>query len=75
MSHSNMVLGKLIEEISSRLPEAHAIAKAADVCAAQGQIDRALMISPDIEELIHSADHLLQTAATLSRSFEGTTEE
>ena len=60
MSHSNMVLGKLIEEISTRRAEAHAIAKAADVCAAQGQIDRALMISPDIEELIHSADHLLR---------------
>ena len=75
MSQSNMVLGKLIEEISSWRAEAHAIAKAADMCTAQGQIDCALMISPDIEELIHSADHLLQAAASLSRSFEGTTEE
>ena len=75
MSHSNMVFGKLIEEISGRWAEAHAIAKAADVCAAQEQIERALMISPDIEEQIHSADHLLQVTATLSRSFKGTTEE
>jgi hypothetical protein len=75
MSHSNMVLGRLIGEISSQLAEAHVIAKAADVCAAEGQIDRALMISLDIEELIHSANHLLQAAATSSRSFKGTTEE
>ena len=68
MSHSNMVLSRLIGEIRSQLAEAHTIAKAADTCAADGQIDRALIISLDIEELIHSADHLLQAAATLNRS-------
>ena len=68
MSHSNMVLDQLIEEISSQRTEAHAIVKAAVMCTAQGQIDRALMISPDIEELIHSADHLLQRPPTLNKS-------
>jgi hypothetical protein len=68
MSHSNMVLGRLLGEIQSQLAEANAIAKAADVCAADGQIERALTISLDIEELIHSADHLLQAAATLNIS-------
>ena len=67
MSHSNMVLGRLIGEIREQLGEAHAIAKAADICAGEGQIERAIAISLDIEELIHSADHLLQAAATLNR--------
>ena len=48
MSHSNMVLGKLIEEISSWRAEVHAIARAADVFAAQGQIDRTLITSPEL---------------------------
>ena len=60
MSHSSTVLGRLIGEIQSQLAEPHAIAKAAAVCVADGQIDRALTISLDIEELIHSADHLLR---------------
>ena len=68
MSHSNIVLSKLIREIRSQLAEAHAIAKAADACAEEGQFDRALTISLDIEELIYSADHLLQAAATLDRN-------
>ena len=78
MSHSNMVLGRLIGETGSQLAEAHAIAKAANVCAAEGQVVRALTISLDIEELVHSADHLLQLTATLNRSLRaerGATEE
>lgn len=67
MSHSNMVLSRLIGEIREQLGEAHAIAKAADVRAEDGQIERAIAISLDIEESIHSADHLLQAAATLNR--------
>ena len=67
MSHSNMVAGRLITEIEAQLAEAHAIAKAARACAVDGQIGQAVIISLGIEELIHSADHLLQAAAGLSR--------
>jgi hypothetical protein len=68
MPQSNIVVSRLIGEIRCQLAEAHAIANAANTCAGEGQIDRALTISLDIEELIHSANHLLQAAATLSRS-------
>lgn len=60
MSHSNKVLGQLIGEIREQLAEAHTIATAADACAIEGQLERAMVISLDIEELIHSANHLLQ---------------
>jgi len=68
MSHSNMVLSKLIGEIRNQLVEAHPIAKAADICVSEGLIDRAITISLDIEDLIQSTDNLLQVAATLNRS-------
>lgn len=57
MSHSNMVISRPIGKIRTQLAEAQAIAN--DTYATEGQVDRALMISLDIEELIHSADHLL----------------
>lgn len=68
MSQSNIVLNRLIAELREQLGEAHTIAKAADVCASEGQYSRAFSIALDVEELIHSADHLLQAAATLHRS-------
>ena len=68
MPQSNIVVSRLIGEIRCQLAEAHAIANAANTCAGEGQIDRALTISLDIEELIHSANHLLQAAAALNRS-------
>ena len=57
----------MIRKIQWQLAEADAIAEAADICAAEGQIDRAFTISLDFEELIRSADHLLQAAAILDR--------
>jgi len=59
MSRSNMVLGRLVGEISRQLAESPAVAKAADVCAIGGHIDRALINLPKIEELIYFAVHLL----------------
>jgi hypothetical protein len=67
MSHSNIVVGGIIGEIRSQLAEAHAIANTAHTCAVEGQVDRALTISLELEELIYSA-HLLQAAATLNRT-------
>jgi hypothetical protein len=68
MSHSNMVVGRLIGEIEGQLAEAHTIAKSANTCAVNGRVDRALTISLGIEELIRAADNLLQAAVTLNRS-------
>jgi len=68
MSQSKMVLSRLIGEIREHLAEARAISKAADMCAGEGQYERAFTISLDIENLIHSANHLLQAAATVHRS-------
>jgi hypothetical protein len=44
------------------------LSRLTDTCAEEGQVNRALAISLDIEELVHSTNHLLQAAATLNRS-------
>ena len=67
MSHSNMAVVQILGEVSSQIGEAHSIAKAADLCAKDGQVERALEISLDLEVLLHDANHLLQAAAVLNR--------
>lgn len=57
----------MISRIRENLAEALAIAKAAETCARDGFPDRALTISLDVEELIHSSNHLLQAASVLNR--------
>lgn len=61
----------MIAKIRENLAEALAIAKAAEACAKDGFPDRALMISLDVEELIHSSNHLLQAASTFNRERKG----
>ena len=60
------VLG-MISRIRENLAEALAIAKAAETCARDGFPDRALAISLDVEDLIHSSNHLLQAASAMNR--------
>jgi hypothetical protein len=51
----------------SKLEEAAAVARAAEVCAADGQPGRALTIALDVEPLAIEANRLLQGLAILSR--------
>ncbi|MBZ0147330.1 MAG: hypothetical protein K8F62_07255 [Pseudorhodoplanes sp.] len=56
-----------LREIRRRLDDAAGIAKAADVCAESGQIDKAVEISHDIEQLSYEASRLLDAASLLNR--------
>lgn len=69
MSHSNMgsAITRILGEMCSQIGEAHSTARAADLCAKDDQVERAFEIALDIEELLHSANHLLQAAAILRR--------
>ena len=68
MSHSNIAIVQILSEVRAHIGEAHSIAKAADLCARDGQVDRAFEIALDLDELLHSANHLIQAAAILRRT-------
>jgi hypothetical protein len=53
--------------LRAKLEEAAAFARAAEGCAVDGQPERALMITLDVEPLAVEANGLLQGLATLSR--------
>jgi hypothetical protein len=67
MSHSNVAVVQILSEVRAQIGEAHSIAKAADLCAKDGQVDRAFEIALDLDGLLHSANYLVQAAAILGR--------
>ena len=56
-----------MREIRQRLNEAAGIAKAAEACADSGQVDKAIEVSHDIEQLAYEASRLLDAARLLNR--------
>lgn len=56
-----------LREIHLRLNEAAGIAKAAEACAESGQVDKAVEVSHDIEQLSYEASRLLDAASLLNR--------
>lgn len=56
-----------LKEIRSRLDQAAGIAKAAEACAAVGNVDKAVEVSLDIEQLSYEASRLLDAASLLNR--------
>lgn len=57
----------MIAHVRANLAEALAIAKAAEICAREGYPERAFTISLDLEELLHSSNHILQAASAMRR--------
>jgi hypothetical protein len=55
----------LIKDIRCKLEEAVSIAKAAESCALDGSVDRALQILTDFEGLVHEARDLFKAALTI----------
>jgi hypothetical protein len=60
-------INECLTEISSRLSDASAIAKAALTCAEEGNADDAIKIALDVEQLIHEASTLLNAASLMNR--------
>lgn len=56
-----------LREIRQRLDDAAGIAKAAEACADSGQVDKAIEVSHDIEQLSYEASRLLDAASLLNR--------
>lgn len=58
-----------ISELCQRLDEAAGIAKAAQACAEAGNIEKAVEIANDVEQLIYEATTLLNAASLMNRVY------
>jgi hypothetical protein len=58
-----------IGELRQRLDEAASIAKAAQACAEAGNLDKAIQIALDVEQLIYEATTLLNAASLIKRIY------
>lgn len=56
-----------LNEMRKRLDEAASIAKAAQVCAEGGNVNKAVEIALDVEQLTYESANLLNAASTLNR--------
>lgn len=56
-----------LREIRQRLDDAAGIAKAAEACAETGQVNKAVEVSHDIEQLSYEASRLLDAVSLLNR--------
>lgn len=63
----NHLLPAMIGEIRDKLDEAVSIARAAESCASDGNVDRAVQILMDFEPLGHEAQDLFRAALALKR--------
>lgn len=63
----NVMLKNHLAEMRRRLDEAASIAKAAEACAEAGNVDKAVEISLDIEQLIYEVSTFLNAASMINR--------
>jgi len=64
----NNLVTTLITEIRTKLEEAVSIAKAAESCAINGGVNRAVPILMEFEGLAHEAQDLLRATLTIKRN-------
>jgi hypothetical protein len=60
-------LSLFVREIRWRLDRDAGIAKAADTCAEAGNIEKAIEIALDVEQLVYDVSTLLNAASTINR--------
>ena len=58
-----------IAEMRQRLDQAAGIAKAADACAEAGNIEKAIEIALDVEQLIYEVSTFLYAASLMNRIY------
>ena len=56
-----------VREMRERLDRAAGIAKAAETCAEAGNIEKAIEIALDVEQLIYEVNTLLNAASLINR--------
>jgi hypothetical protein len=67
MTGTDLTITGCLKEISTRLTDAAAVAKAAVTCAENGSEAEAVRISMDLDELLHEASTLHGAVALLHR--------
>ena len=60
-----------IKEIRERLEKAAGIARAAETCAEAGNLDKAIEIALDVEQLIYEVNTFLNAASMMHRIGKG----
>ena len=58
-----------LKEMRERLDQAAAIAKAAETCANVGNIEKAVEIANDVEQLVYEVNTLLNAASLMNRIY------
>ena len=66
-SATDTAVKSLLTEIRRRTDEAAGLAKAAELCAQGGNVDKGVEIALDIEQLAYEAGRLLDAASLLNR--------
>ena len=66
-SATDIAIQSFLVEIRNRLEEATGIAKAADACAAAGNLRKAVEVALDIEQTAYEVSRLLDAASLLQR--------
>jgi hypothetical protein len=56
-----------LTEMRSRLEKAASIAKAAEVCALSGNIEKGLEVALDVEEIVYEVNTFLNAASMINR--------
>ncbi len=63
----DVILKNHLVEMRQRLEQAASIAKAAEACAEAGNVDKAVEISLDVEQLIYEVTTFLNAASMINR--------
>jgi hypothetical protein len=63
----DLLLKNHLAEMRQRLEQAASIAKAAKACAEAGNVDKAVEISLDVEQLIYEVTTFLNAASMINR--------
>ena len=58
-----------IAEMRKRLDQAAGIAKAAEACAEAGNVEKAIQIALDVEQLIYEVNTMLNAASLMNRIY------
>ncbi|MGE0630210.1 MAG: hypothetical protein AB7O43_20640 [Hyphomicrobiaceae bacterium] len=66
-SATDIVIQLFLMAIRNRLDEAAGIARAADACASAGNLQKAIEVALDIEQIAYEVNRLLDAASLLQR--------
>jgi len=67
-SAENKLVAALITDIRTKLEEAVSIAKAAESCALNGSVNRAVQVLMEFEGFTHEAQDLFKATLTIKRN-------